>query len=242
MISFSLFHRISVVSWVALSGVSVVCAQTVEEVVKQYSQALGGADAWKKARSVTMEGKVLMQGMEMPTVIHTKRPDMFYQEISFMGKKIVQVTDGKKGWYINPFMGSDKPQEMKPEEVAEQKDGSQLDDPLMLYREKGGRVELVGEESVEGIPCIVLDLVMPDNKKTRYFLDKELWLPVKEVMAGPNGEEVEQWLSDYRPVDGKWLPFKMVQKIKGQVVSEVTLEKVSFDALNDDALFSMPKP
>lgn len=236
------FRSCTIALLVAVSGLSFACAQTAEEIVRQYSQALGGADTWKKARSVTMEGKVLMQGMEMPTVIYTKRPDMFYQEISFMGKKIIQATDGKKGWYINPFTGSDKPQEMKPEEMAELKEGSQLDDPLMFYREKGGRVELVGEENVEGIPCVVVELIMPDNKKTRYYLDKELWLPVKEVMAGPNGEDVEQWLSDYRPIEGKWLPFKMVQKIKGQVISEVNLEKVTFDTLIDDTVFSMPKP
>lgn len=217
-------------------------AQTAEEVVGNYSQALGGADAWKKTQSVSLYGKILMQGMEMPTVIHAKRPDLFYQEISFMGKKILQATDGKKGWFVNPFMGSDKPQEMKPEEMAELKEGSQLDDELMFYREKGGQLAVAGNETVEGIPCVILDLTLPGNPKTRYFIDRELWLPVKQITAGPNGEEVEQWMSDYRPVDGKWMPFKMVQKIKGEVVSEVTIDKVEFEALKDDAIFAMPKP
>jgi hypothetical protein len=189
-----------------------------------------------------MEGKVLLQGMEMPSVTHMKRPGFFYQEISFMGKKIIQATDGKKGWYINPFMGSDKPQEMKPEEVEELKEGSQFDDQLMFFKEKGGQVSLIGEEKIEGIPCMIVDLTIPGKQKKRYFLDKELWLPVKEVSEGPNGEEVEQWLSDYRLVDGKWLPFKMIQKVKGEVVSEIILDKVVFDSVQDDSIFSMPKP
>lgn len=217
-------------------------AQTAEEVVGNYSQALGGADAWKKTQSVSVYGKILMQGMEMPTVIHAKRPELFYQEISFMGKKILQATDGKKGWFVNPFTGSDKPQEMKPEEMAELKEGSQLDDELMFYREKGGQLAVAGNESVEGIPCVILDLTLPRNQKTRYFIDRELWLPVKQITAGPNGEELEQWMSDYRPVDGKWMPFKMVQKINGEVVAETTIDKVEFEAVKDDAIFAMPKP
>lgn len=238
----SLIFRFLIASLIAFGSLYVLRAQTAEEVVDQYVQAVGGAEAWKKAQSLTMEGKVLLQGMEMPSVTHMKRPGFFYQEISFMGKKIIQATDGKKGWYINPFMGSDKPQEMKPEEAEELKEGSQFDDPLMFYKEKGGQVQLAGEENVEGIPCMVVELTMPGKEKKRYYLDKELWLPVKEVSGGPNGEEVEQWLSDYRFVDGKWLPFKMVQKVKGEVLSEITLDKVVFDSVKDDNIFSMPKP
>lgn len=232
--------KFALVIFIAQSLPLAVKSQTAEEIIKNYAQALGGAEAWRKLQSMSMQGRVVMQGMEMPTTIRIRRPSFFYQEISFMGKNIIQATDGSSGWYVNPFMGNEKPQLMKPEEVEELKKGGQMDDELMFYKEKNGKISLEGEEIVEGIPCYVVSLSFEADKTSKYFIDKELWLPVKQVSQKKSEDAVEQWFYDYRSVDGKWVPFRMVQKMKGEILSEILVQKVEFDSVPDEKIFKMP--
>lgn len=215
-------------------------AQTAEDVVKLYSNALGGADAWKKVESMSFKGKVEVQGMSFPMVIHSKRPHFFYQEMEFMGKKMIQVFAGDKGWTINPFTGSDKPQSMSPEEAKEMKEKASFDDALMFFKENGSTIKLLDQAEVGGMATYVVELIEKDGTVTRYFIDKEIGLPLKEISVR-EGEEVEKIFSDFRQVDGKMVPFKMEYKVKGEVVSVLQLENVDFNNVKDDSIFQMPE-
>ncbi|MCX7768735.1 MAG: outer membrane lipoprotein-sorting protein [Flavobacteriales bacterium] len=215
-------------------------AQTAEEVVKFYSNALGGADAWKKVESLSFKGKVEVQGMTFPVVIHSKRPNFFYQEMEFMGKKIKQVFAGDRGWTINPFTGSDKPQPMSPEQAKEMKHNASFDDALMFFEENGSTIKLLDPAKLDGLDTYVVELTEKDGTITRYFIDKELGLPLKEISIR-EGEEVEKIFSDFRQVDSKILPFKMEYKVKGNVVSVLQFEQVEFNNVKDDSLFRMPE-
>ena len=88
-------------------------AQTVDEIIAKNLQAKGGVDKLKAIQTVRMTGKVSAQGMEMPMTIVSKRPNLMYQEMQIQDKKIISAFDGEKAWAINPFAGSEAPQELQ---------------------------------------------------------------------------------------------------------------------------------
>jgi len=57
----------------------------------------------------------------------------------------------------------------------------------------------------------------------------------------PGGEmDVDQYLGNYKPVNGMMFAFSIDTKVNGQSVNTITIDKIELDVPVDDALFKMP--
>ena len=118
---------------------------------------------------------------------------------------------------------------MADDQLKQIKDQADMDGPLINYKEKGHTVELVGETEIEGTPVIELKLTKKNEDVVHIFLDKEYKLEVmsraKMDMMGQQ-VEAETYFSDYNEVGGTVMPHALAVKMNGQVVQNLTFNKI----------------
>jgi outer membrane lipoprotein-sorting protein len=230
----------------ALALTAPAAAQTVDEIIAKNIEAHGGAEKMKAAESLRMTGKMALgQGIEAPVVMEQKRPASFRMELTVQGMTFVQAYDGKGGWKVNPFEGKKDPEPLGEDELKDAAEQADFDGPLVDYKEKGNKVELVGKEKVEGSDAYKLKVTLKNGDVRYFYLDADSYLEVKaESKRMIRGSEVESETvyGDYKDVNGYVLAHSVEFGAKGsQQRQKVTVEKVDFNPTLDDARFKMPE-
>jgi outer membrane lipoprotein-sorting protein len=218
-------------------------AQTVDELIKKNIEARGGTQKIKSVKSLKLTGKIAQQGLEIPFTIQQKRPSSFRLDANFQGKSLIQAYDGETGWKVDPFQGSSEPEKMAGDELKDAQEQADLDGALVDYKEKGHTIELVGKEDMEGSPAYKLKLTLKTGDVRYIYLDSanHLELKVTSKRKTPGGEmEIDSYPGNYKPVNGLMVPFSVENKIKGQTIFTLTIDKVETDVAIDDAQFKMP--
>lgn len=227
-------------------------AQTSDQILDKYFEAVGGKDAWSKITSIKSTGKVKAQGMEFPMVMLQKNMKN-KMEMTFQGMSIVQPAfDGTTGWQTNFMTMKAEKMESEENEIAKQSAGD-FPDALLNYNAKGYTFELLGSEMVDGTDCHKLKLtkkpLMIDGKSEEnadiYFFDKESNVPIKissVIKTGPmKGKMTDALMSDYQEVGGIMIPFTLNQMFDGQLQAAISMEKIELNVPIDDKLFSFPE-
>ena len=218
-------------------------AQTVDELIKKSIDAQGGAEKLKAVKSLKVTGKIIQQGIEIPITILQKRPNMVRVDVTFQGKTQTGAYDGETGWKTNPFQGSPDPEKIAGDELKELQEQSDMDGPLVDYKAKGHTVELVGKEDLEGTPVYKLKLTLKNGDVRNIYIDADnsLMLKMNAKRKTPGGEmEADQFLGNYKKVNGIMTAFSLETKIGGQTVAQVVFDKVEMDVPIEDAMFKMP--
>jgi hypothetical protein len=164
-------------------------------------------------------------------------------ETTFQDKKIIQAYDGKKGWWIMPFQ-SEAPQEMEPGQAKLFAEQAEFENPLVVFKEKGNRLELLGREDMDGTPVFKLKLTKADGREVYLYLDAGRGIELKSTLAlkGAEGETLNEILyGDYRPVGGVMMPFSVENRTNGETSVRMTLENIEVNPAINDALFAMPQ-
>lgn len=220
---------------------SSAAAQTVDEIVTKNIEAKGGAATLRSTNSVRTVARGMMQGAEVSATTSSKRPYFFRNEAELAGQKMVQGYDGETFWMA---MG-DTAQALPPGPQTEAlKQSSQIDSPLLDYKEKGMKIELGEPVSEDGRKLYHLILTPKNGTPMHYYIDASTNLESKMVIEngeGPMKTRMELRFSDYKDVDGRIVPFTTTQYVNGNQVVQLKLEKVEFNVPLDDSLFRMPK-
>jgi len=227
-----------------LVGGMTVQALTVDEVIKNHIDAVGGMDKLKSIQTMKVTLKFQTQGIEGPAVVYTKRPNLFRLEATIQGMQLVQAFDGETGWMISPFGGNPEPQKLNEQQTRDLAEEADIDGPLVDHDKKGHTVELLGEEELEGTPVYKLKLTLKSGNIRYIYLDKEYFLPIKitsKVKQGETEYEVDTYQGDYKEVDGMMMAHSTEIKMGGQTMRTLTVEKVEMNEALDDAMFKMPE-
>jgi hypothetical protein len=218
---------------------------TVDELIAKNIEAHGGLDKMKAVQSVRMTGKMTMgQGMEATMSLEQKRPKNMRMEVTLQGMTVIQAYDGKEGWQVMPFMGSKDPEPMGPDDLQEAEEQADMDGPLVDYKAKGYKVELLGKEKVEGSDAWKIKVTMKSGSERVIYLDADTMLDIKEEgKRSVRGSEVEfeTTLGDYREVGGLLFPFSIEAGAKGHPEKQnITIDKVELNPPLDPARYKMP--
>jgi len=159
-------------------------AQTVDEVINNHVNALGGKDKLASIQSVYLEGVAVMQnGAEINSKIWKVQDKLYRREISFgMGNMVVLATD-KKGWRSNPQNGGAF--EALPDDAVKNMQAEMdCSGPLVNYAAKGHKAELLGREDINGTSCYKIKLTLKTGQEITYFVDPTTWYVVRESRKG----------------------------------------------------------
>jgi len=220
-------------------------AQTLDEIVKKAIEARGGTEKIKAVQSERITGTFNAQGVEGALVLELKRPHKLYSEISVEGQKVLRVYDGRSaGWTVNPFMENKGVTEMSAEELKGMPEESDTDGPLVDYKAKGSKLELVGKEESEGKTVYRLKITSKSGEVRSYLIDSGTFLTTKWEGIRRLQDQDLPWecaLSDYHDVQGLKFPFKIDQGSPGTEYRQtLTVEKVEINPKIDESHFAKP--
>ncbi len=226
-------------------GVSFLSAATLDEILALNYKTKGGVEKLNNLKSIHMKGKINQSGMEMPIEIWAQKPKKVRMQVAVQGVNIIMAYDGTTAWWIMPMMGINEPQEIPESQRSSVMEQSEmLEEPLLHYKELGHKLELIGEDSVEGAKVYKLKLTKKDGKIHELYLDAESGIELKQVqyiMAQDKEVRVESILGDYKQVDGMMFPGQIDNLSDGNPGPSITIESIVVNPTIEDSFFAMEK-
>jgi hypothetical protein len=221
-------------------------AQSVDDVLAKNADAKGGLAKMRAVNTMRATGKVTIgPGMEAPIILEQRRPKMVRIEVTVQGLTIIQAYDGSVGWQLNPMSGRKDAEPMPSEMVKNMEEQADMDGPLIDYKEKGNKVELLGKEKAEGADCYKVKVTLKSGDTRTYYIDAENYLEVKvEARTTVRGTETEgdTIIGDWKEVSGMMMPFSIDAGQKGAPARQkITLDKIEVNPVLDAARFKMPE-
>lgn len=220
-------------------------SQTVDEVIDNHVKAIGGMDKLSALKSVRFTGKFAGGGFEVPVVMTMKRKDMVRMDITFQGNTQTRAFDGTTAWGNNPFMGKKDAEKLPKEEEKDLRMQSDFEGPLVNYKDKGYKAELLGKEDMEGSEVYKIKLTDKDGDATFFYLDAQSYLILKETSKRKIKEKEinsETIYGNYQVVEGITFPLSMeFREVGSQEGQKGVLEKVELNVEVDDTFFKMPE-
>ena len=230
---------------VVLAVAAPVLAQTVDEIIAKNTAAKGGAEKLKAVKTVRLTGKMtLAPGVEAPVVLELQRGGGMRMDITVQGMVLSQGYDGTKAWLLNPLQGSKVPQEMSAEDAQAAEEQADIDGPLIDYKAKGNKVELLGKEKVEGSDAHKVRVTMKNGTIRTFYIDAEHFLEIKEESKRmQRGTEVEgdTIYGDYKEVGGMMFAHSIDGGQKGSPQRQkIVVDKIEINVPLDASRFKMP--
>jgi len=230
-----------------MSFSGVLSAQSVDEIIAKSISATGGLEKIKAVTSSRRTGAFDAGQEQIGFVEVTKRPNKLRRDITVQGLDLVQAYDGQNGWQIVPFTGKKDAEPMSGEEIKALQEEADTDGPLVDYRQKGNKVELIGKDKVEGRDVYKLKVTLRNGDVRNIYLAADSFLPVKiSGKTMQRGTEImsEYTLGDYKEVSGIQVPFSIQVHAEGSEMenAKITYDKVEFNVPVEDSVFKMPLP
>lgn len=238
-----------------VSGMFVSNAQNmdVETIVKNYTENIGGEEAWSAVVGVEMKAKISMQGMEIPLTMTSLKDGRTATVASFQGMTFYQgMFDGEVLWGTNQMTMAAEKSESEDTENLKRNVGEFPGD-LLTYKELGYTFEMDGEDTKEGVECYKMKMTKKNQivegeeveQVIYYYMDKESFIPImqeQEIHSGPMKGNISQTVfSDYQEVDGLYFPFSLTQQVEGMGGQEIVIESVVINPEVEDELFAFPE-
>jgi hypothetical protein len=225
----------------AVAGFSVVKAQTVDEIVNKYVEAMGGKDKIEQVKTVYITNSTQAMGNESPSTTQIINGKAYRLDFEIGGQKSTQVFTDKGGWQINPFMGATTAQPI-PDDVYKQSKGQlYFTGPLYNYAARGNKVELLGKDGNN----YKLKITNTDSVETIAYVDASTYYLTKVTrQASMMGQNLELTVSfsNFKKTDlGIVIPFTTEINYGGQFVITNNITKIEFNKTIDPAVFEMPK-
>jgi hypothetical protein len=184
------------------------------------------------------------RGVQLPYVLDQKRPLKSRLELQISGKTAVQTYDGTQGFKTRPYLGKTEWEPMTPLELRQAGSETELDGLLIDYQRKRHRLELMGQESVEGRNAYKLQVVMPSGLVRHLWVDAESFLEVKmDSTRRMDGKErvLETYLRDYRPEAGLLMPHVFETATQGiKERQRLVIRTVFLNPTLEDSRFTRP--
>jgi len=232
--------KLTLLGILVLAG-AVLSAQSADDVISKYLDAIGGKKKIGKIKSMVVEGTMEIEGMEGVTKTTTLNGKGVLVELDMMGSMIVNSITDKGGWSINPFMGSSSPQDMPEAQYNSAKYQIDIGGPFINYAEKGFKAELAGEATVGDTKTVKVKLTSPEDVVSEHFFDPGTGYLIRSIEDGDMGENISTF-SDFRDIEGYVTPHSMeISAAGGQAYIYITVEKVELNTPVDESIFNKPE-
>jgi hypothetical protein len=222
---------------------------TVDDIVAAHVAARGGEERLKALGSIRESGTVTGSGGKVAQVVlELARPGRIRLEFAFQGTVSVFAHDGETGWQVAPLQGQFEPQVTGPANHAvagvDQRD---VEGPLLGWRDKGYRVELVGRERLPSGEAFKLEVTLAGGAVRHHYIDVATHHLVRTDitrvgMIDGQTVELQNTYSDFRDVEGIVFPYVIESRAEDRPeVITVNVETIELDPDLDEARFHFPQ-
>jgi outer membrane lipoprotein-sorting protein len=220
-------------------------AQTADEIINKYFEALGGKDKVASMKTLHTEYDVDMNGAAASGANWVVNGKGFKNEMNLMGQQMIQCYTDTSGWMINPFGGSTAPTPMPAEMVKAGQGQLDIAGPFFNYAAKGSTIELLGKETVDGKSAFKFKIKSRTGPEITSWIDATTYYLLKNYIKTPvNGMEMETTMSfsNYKKTDnGYMIPWKVELTVSPAITVNMTITKAEVNKEIDSKVFEMPK-
>lgn len=229
-------------SVVLLNSTAIMYAQTADEIITKHIKAHGDSDKWETIKSMKIDGRFTAFSVEKD-FFAIKMDTAYYAELQLGQHEVIESFDGTSGWTIDPWQEFIFPRELNKNEIYVFNQKSDFFTPFYKYKEKGYKVEYIGEENVDGIDVYVIKLTRPNATPETWYLSTDTYLEYKcesnwVDFAYPAPSET--YFDDFRTVDGIVIPF-FVERTFYQRDRITQIADIEFNPEIDMSIFEMPQ-
>jgi hypothetical protein len=232
--------RCSTLVFAALSVAVAADMPTGESLLQRYIDKSGGAEAYAKAKSMSMNGTVEMQGRNISgTVTIFEEGEKSYTAMDFPGiGKVEEGYDGDTAWENSALEG---PRILEGDEKASVKRAATLA-LITSWKQVYKSANTVGDGDVDGKSAWKVEMTPNEGKPETFFFDKNsgLLVRISAVLSTALGDiATEATMSDFRAVDGILTPFAITEKAMSQNVV-MHFAKIAYNAEIPANRFDLP--
>jgi len=222
-------------------------AWKVDSLVDSHIEARGGHDAWSQVQAIRFTGQMdLGQEVAVPYSLEQRVPGQMRLEFDFGGQAVIQVTDGREGWVLQPFKGVGTPREMS---VTERQSAIDTADPrglLFDHAARGHDIDYVGTVQLDSGPAHQLQVTLESGAVRQVYLDAESRLDVAMDTTRIIGKQelvVRTTYSGWAQSGDLLIPRRQVTRTEGDDQSHwLTIGTVQVNPELADDHFGRPEP
>lgn len=208
----------------------------LDRVIDRHFTALGGADKWRAATSMTYTISGEADGKVTVHKSIRQRPNMMRIENTMGDETSVKVFDGK----VAAVSKAGKVETLEGDKAKGMAKYAQFDDILLDYKNSERTIELAGTEDIDGSPAHVITIAGEGETETRY-IDSKTFFEVKRVVSWKHGEESGEkvmFFTDYRPVDGLMVNHGLIG-VKDGKKNEMKVSDIGFNKTYEPDVFRL---
>jgi outer membrane lipoprotein-sorting protein len=231
-----------VISILSIAGVT---AQTVEEIVKKHTDAVGGKTLIDQIKSLYYETTIEMMGNESPSNVSILDGKAIKVISEFNGSQMISCYTDSFGWTVNPMAGQNEPTPMPADMYKMGKEQIYIGGPLVDFEKKGNKIELMGQEMIGAVNAYKLKLTTALNAEMFLYIDPSTYYAIQtEMKIQMMGQDMNIIVtnSDFRKTDlGFVMPFKSENNFGDQFYMTTKITKVELNKAIDPSIFKMNK-
>ncbi|HEV8202559.1 MAG TPA: hypothetical protein VGS03_21305 [Candidatus Polarisedimenticolia bacterium] len=185
-------------------------ALTAEQIVEKHVAARGGLQKIRAIQTLRESGR-MTEGPNREALVtrELKRPAQSRFEITLQGVTGVFVSDGTKGWKINPFDGDFEPKPLPEAAIREAAEQADIEGPLVDWKAKGHTIALAGRESVNGRDAFKIQVTLNSGGTRTEYIDAKTFQRVRSdstrTMKG-HAVQITATFGDYKKSGGVAFP------------------------------------
>lgn len=221
---------------IALVMVQSAQAQTADDIIDKYINALGGKAKLVTLNSVKMTGSLNVQGTDVAVTITKLHNVGVRSDFEVMGTSNYQIIAVNKGVTFMPVQGMSSPTDMTEDQIKAGQTQLDVQSVLLDYKTKGTTVELAGTEKIGDEDNYKLKITFKNGVVTNYFIgSKNFRLNKSSGKRNVNGEdvEVETTFTNYKQnADGYWFAYT-----NGTMQGEINFDKIETNIKVEESIF-----
>ena len=231
-------------------------ALTIDQIVLQHVEALGGAERIHALQSLVIRGMHHEGGLIPPEMPIRARNYMAFLRPYYgvIGDPAIANPDLREGFDGSSWEYYGDPgivvRTVGAAAAATRHTSEFLQDSLVDYREKGTQLELAGSEKIGDRECYKIQVTLADGFRKYVFVDRDTFLLIADRKSAPIhafGSSVasETRFSDYQPVNGVLMSRREleVEIATGRVLAESRRVTIEANTIHDPSIFSpSPRP
>lgn len=211
-------------------------AQTADEIIEKYINAIGGKEKWKQVKSMKVNGFIEVQGIKINFTQQAIHNVGVRVDAEFQGQKIIDITTPTKGWSQNPFGGRSSLQPISEEELKQKLDELDIQDEFIDYAAKGSAVDFLGKDEEDGNEFYKVKMITKNNNESVYFFDVNTSLIYKEEKTvKQQGQEMKMVTKVF---DYKTIPYGIKIPHKSEQMGQILVtDKIEVNTTIDENIF-----
>ncbi len=215
-----------------------VRAESLEEILRRHTEAMGGWKNLSSVRSVLITAETEIGGMKGSATTYYKAPDKLRIDLDLPIMKYSQACDGTNCWL--------RDQQGLTHTLSGDLKGLAITqlalDRAVYVDPKGfsGKLRLLDETiEIEGKKCYRIEITPVGGTTAEIAIDDSSFL-IRRIRLVTDMATVFSFPSDYRIVEGVTMPFMSTEKTDAGISAGVTkIQKVQFGLELPDTLFAL---